>query len=642
MAREQEQFLDVVDRDTAERRWWSALRPEVLGAEEVPLASALGRVLARDVLAEVDVPPFDRSNVDGFAVQAQDTFGAAEETPRALRINSEELATGRMPGQTVEPGSATSIATGGVVPRGADAVVMVEHAFVDGNVLSVVRPVAPGAHITFAGTDIARGERILRRGTILTARETGILAAIGVGVVSVVKQPRVGIISTGDEIVAPGEPLRPATIYDANSTMIADAVRELGAQPIPLGIVGDLEDDLKTAIAEGLAASDLLLLSGGTSKGAGDLSYRVLARRDPGILVHGVALKPGKPICLGAVGRQPVVILPGFPTSAIFTLHEFVAPLIRFLAGRRVEKPETMAARMPFRYNSEIGRTEYLLVNLVQGPEGLSAYPLGKGSGSVTTFSQADGFLTIPRSQEFVESGETVAVVALGRGLSPADLVVIGSHCTGIDLLLGIVNDRGFTSKTIWVGSQGGLAAVARGECDLAGIHLLDPETNQYNRPFLPQGATLLPGYGRMQGIAYRPGDRRFEERSVAEAIDVACREGDCLLVNRNRGSGTRILIDRLLAGRRPPGYAVEARSHNAVAAALQQGRADWGVLIAPAAAAYGLAFLPLSEEQFDFVIPDHRRDRPAVAAFRELLATPEVRGRLARAGFHLDPETTP
>jgi putative molybdopterin biosynthesis protein len=364
----------------------------------------------------------------------------------------------------------------------------------------------------------------------------------------------------------------------------------------------------------------------------------VLARREPGILVHGVALKPGKPICLGAAGRKPIVILPGFPTSAIFTLHEFVAPLIRFLGGRRVEKPETTTARMPFRYNSEIGRTEYLLVNLVNGPDGLSAYPLGKGSGSVTTFSQADGFLMIPRLQEYVAAGETVAVVALGRGLSPADLVVIGSHCTGIDLLLGILNDRGFTSKSIWVGSQGGLAAVARGECDLAGIHLLDPETNQYNRPFLPAGARLLPGYGRMQGIAYRPGDRRFEGRSMTEAIDAAVR-GDCHMVNRNRGSGTRILIDRLLAERRPPGYAVEARSHNAVAAALQQGRADWGVVIAPVAAAYGLAFRPLSEERFDFVIPEGRWDRPAVAAFRELMETPAVRRRLAEAGFLFDPE---
>src|SRR5262249_4542351 len=175
--------------------WWSWLRPERLETEEVPLASALGRVLANDVIAGVDVPPFDRSNVDGFAVQAQDTLGAAEETPRELKINPEEITTGRIPDQPVASGTATSISTGGVVPRGADAVVMVEHAFVEGDALGVVRPVAPGAQITFAGTDIARGERILRRGIVLTARETGILAAIGVGVVSVVNQPRVGIIS---------------------------------------------------------------------------------------------------------------------------------------------------------------------------------------------------------------------------------------------------------------------------------------------------------------------------------------------------------------------------------------------------------------------------------------------------------------
>ena len=165
---------------------------------------------------------------------------------------------------------------------------------------------------------------------------------------------------------------------------------------------------------EGLQTADLVIFSGGTSKGAGDLSYRTLARREPGILVHGVALKPGKPICLGAAGRKPIVILPGFPTSAIFTFHEFVAPLIRFLGGRKTEKPTATTARMPFRYNSELGRTEYLLVNLVQGPEGLSAYPLGKGSGSVTTFSQADGFITIASQQEFVDSGEQVSVVALG------------------------------------------------------------------------------------------------------------------------------------------------------------------------------------------------------------------------------------
>jgi putative molybdopterin biosynthesis protein len=634
MAREQEQFLEVVDRDTAEHRWRSWLMPQVLGSEPVDLVEALGRVLACDVIAEVDVPPFDRCNVDGFAVQAQDTIGAAEERPRILTINAEEITPGRMPRADVAAGTASAMATGGVVPRGADAVVMVEHTLVDGDALWVTRPVAAGANITFAGTDIARGERIMRRGTLLTARETGVLAAIGSCRVPVVRKARVGIISTGNELMAPGQPARPAAIYDANSTLIADAVRELGGRPVPLGIVADDDPQLSLRIDEGLARCDILVLSGGTSKGAGDLCYRVLARHQPGIIVHGVALKPGKPVCLGASGRTPVAILPGFPTSAIFTFHEFVAPLIRQLEGRTAEPPEAMRARVPFRYNSEPGRTEYLLVNLLRGDEGLSAYPLGKGSGSVTTFSQADGFVVIPRSQEFLEAGEMVPVFAIGRRALPADLVVIGSHCTGIDLLLGMLNQQGVRSKTIWVGSQGGLIAAERGECDLAGIHLLDPETGRYNHSFVPDGARLLTGYRRMQGIVYRPGDGRFEGHCASDAVDAGCREQGCRMVNRNRGSGTRILIDRLLAGRRPAGYAVEARSHNAVAAALVQSRADWGVAIAPVAAAYGLAFIPLSPEHFDFVAPAARWDRAPVAAFRALLESPEARRGLAAAGF--------
>jgi putative molybdopterin biosynthesis protein len=637
MAREQDQFLDVVDRDTAERRWWEWLRPRVLEAEPWPLAEALGRVLAEDVIADVDVPAFDRSNVDGFAVRAEETYGAAEESPRRLKLNAEELATGVVPRSAVAPGSATSIATGGMVPRGADAVVMVEHATIagEGADVLVVRPVAPGTGITFAGTDMARGELVLRKGVRLTARETGVLAAIGRDAVTVVRRPRVAVLSTGDEILAPGAPARPAAVYDANATLLADAVRELGGEPVPLGIVGDDPTALDAALDRALAmACDLILLSGGTSKGAGDVSYRVLARREPGILVHGVALKPGKPICLGAVAATPVAILPGFPTSAIFTFHEFIAPMIRHLGGLRSEARETLSARMPLRFNSEIGRTEYLLVNLVQSPEGLAAYPLGKGSGSVTTFCRADGFIVIPRSQEYLDAGETVAVIPLGRGTAPADLVCIGSHCVGLDLLLGILNEQGFTAKTLWVGSQGGLIAAGRGECDVAGVHLLDPRTDAYNRPFLPDGVRLLPGYDRMQGLVFRPGDPRFEGQIVAEAIATALDDPDCVLVNRNRGSGTRILIDRLLDGRRPPGYAVEARSHNAVAAAVAQGRADWGLAIAPVAASYGLGFLPARVEQYDFAIPESRWDRPAVRAFRALFEQPEIVDALASLGF--------
>jgi putative molybdopterin biosynthesis protein len=639
MVHEQDQFLNVVDRDTAERRWWDAIHPEPLGPEVVPLATALGRVLADDVAADVDVPAFDRSNVDGYALRAEETYGAAEETPRRLRLNPEELAAGVVPCRPVMPGTATPIATGGMLPRGADAVLMVEHARLEGDDLVLLRPVAPGAHVSFAGTDVARGELVLRRGTVLTARETGLLAAIGRAEVEALRRPRVAILSTGDEVIAPGTPSRPASVYDANATLLADAVRELGGEPVPLGLVGDDEAALEAALERGLVSADVVLLSGGTSKGGGDLSYRTLGRRSPGIVVHGVALKPGKPICLGAAGTTPVAILPGFPTSAIFTFHEFVAPVLRRMAGLGPEARAAIEATMALRCNSERGRTEYLLVGLVPGPDGLSAYPMGKGSGSVTTFSRADGFIVIPRNQEYVERGERVAVTPLGRGIVAADLVAIGSHCVGLDLLLGLLAERGFRSRTLWVGSQGGLDAASRGECDVAGVHLLDPRTDTYNVPFLPDGVRLLRGYGRMQGLVYRPGDGRMEGGSVTEAIDRACADPSCLMVSRNRGSGTRVLLDALLGGRRPPGSAVEVRSHNAVAAAVAQGRADWGVAIAPVARAYGLAFTPIRAERYDFAIPADRWDRPAVAAFRALIEESETWRRLAELGFLAEPE---
>jgi putative molybdopterin biosynthesis protein len=335
-----------------------------------------------------------------------------------------------------------------------------------------------------------------------------------------------------------------------------------------------------------------------------------------------------------------VAILPGFPTSAVFTFHEFVSPVLRRLAGVGPGSRGTVAARMALRCNSERGRTEYLLVNLVEGAagEGWTAYPMGKGSGSVTAFSRADGFAVIPRQQEYLAEGEPVSVTLLGRGVEPPDLVAIGSHCIGLDLLLSrLASAKGMRVKTLWVGSQGGLAAASRGECDVAGVHLLDPATDTYNAPFLPPGVRLVRGYDRMQGLVFRPGDARFEGRPAAEAVARALDDPDCLMVNRNRGSGTRVLIDGLLGGRRPPGSAVEVRSHNAAAAAVAQGRADWGVAIEPVARLYGLGFSPLRVERYDFAVPDARWDRPAVAAFRALLSFPETCRALADLGFGID-----
>ena len=268
---------------------------------------------------------------------------------------------------------------------------------------------------------------------------------------------------------------------------------------------------LTRLVEEGLAACDVVILSGGTSKGAGDLCYRAVERfADPGIVVHGVALKPGKPLCLAVTGGKPVVVLPGFPTSAIFTFHEFVAPVIRALAGRPPEPEERCAAELPLRVASERGRTEYLMVSLIRGTDGrLAAYPTAKGSGAVTSFSQADGFVAIDAQTETVAAGTPVEVQLIGRA-HIADLVIIGSHCVGLDLLIDRLGADGITVKALNVGSMGGLAAAKRGECDAAAIHLLDPETGAYNRPFLTPGLDLVPGYRRLQGIVYRRGDSRF------------------------------------------------------------------------------------------------------------------------------------
>lgn len=643
----QDQFLNVIDRDEAERRFRAALDLRPLPAEEAPHSAALGRVLARDVIAPVDVPSFDRSNVDGFAVRAQDTFGASEDHSRRLRLNEEVLTPGVRPRLSIVAGSASAISTGAMLPRGADTVVMIEHTDADGAELIVRRAVAPGANISGAGTDIGRGETVLRRGEFLTSRETGVLAALGMASVAVVRKPRVAIISTGNELIAPGQAMQPGLVFDSNATILADAVRELGGEPIMLGIVPDDRNTLMERLRRAMA-EDVVLLSGGTSKGEGDLSYRVVAELGPpGIIAHGVALKPGKPLCLAAVRAPacglaserivPVVILPGFPTSAIFTFHEFVAPVICSLAGRQPDPKTTVTARLPMRVNSERGRTEYLLVGLVaDGKESDSylAYPMGKGSGAVTAFSRADGFIVIPRQHEYVEADMPVQVHLLGQGLRPADLIAIGSHCVGLDYLLGRLHDQGWRTKFLAVGSTVGLEAARRGECDLAGIHLLDEATQVYNRPFVSAGLRLVEGYRRLQGIVYRPADPRFQVATPAQAVAAALADPECVMINRNRGSGTRILIDRLLAGAQPSGYSIEARSHNAVAAAVAQDRADWGVAIQIVAQQSGLGFLPLQEEHFDFVIPQSRWHRPVVQAFLAILHEAGAREHLATLGF--------
>jgi putative molybdopterin biosynthesis protein len=639
----QDQFLEVVDRDEAIARFHHHLGLRPLGSEEVPLAHSLNRVLAASVVAEVDVPGFDRASVDGFAVRSGDTTRATERNPIVLTLNSEILTPGVEPRLPVLEGSASLIATGGMVPRGADAIVMVEQTetlAADGKTsIQIHRAATPGQFIAFAGSDLARGEMVVRGGEKISSREIGMLAAVGRSSVLVRSKPRVAIISTGDEILAPGQPLRTGQVYDSNAAILAAAVVEAGGVPEQLGIGPDDEDQLAGLVAKGLDCCDAVVMSGGTSKGAGDVCYRAVARlTGPGVVVHGVALKPGKPLCLAVSAGKPVAVLPGFPTSAIFTFHEFVAPVIRILAGLPPHETARIPASLPLRVTSERGRTEYMMVSLVRNGDdsGLVAYPLGKGSGSVTTFSQADGFIAIEPQVESVPAETAVSVTLIGRTHRLAELVIIGSHCIGLDLIVEHLQARGLAIKTMNVGSTGGLSAALRGECDIAPIHLMDPITGEYNRPLLTPDLQLVPGYRRLQGVVFRKGDHRFEGCSGEAAVEAALGAADCLMVSRNAGSGTRILIDRLLRGNRPPGYWSQPKSHNAVAAAVAQRRADWGISIESVARRYDLGFIPLQDEHYDFVVPKGRLQRPAVLRFRAALEEKEVREILAAAGFGL------
>ena len=641
----QQQFLNLVTAEEAEERFWEAVQPQPLGEELVMLEDAHGRILACDIVARHNVPYFDRSNFDGFALRAEDTFGAQETAPVLLTLNPEILACGAVPQEDVAPGTATTISTGGVLPRGADGVVMIENTFPlknaepAENMIQVLKPIVPNAGVSLAGSDIGAGEVVLRIGELLGYRETGTLAALGEANVSVWRRPKVAVISTGDELIAPGEQMEMGKVYDSNSTVIAHAVEELGCEAVRFGIVPDDEAQLETVLRNALEL-DFVLLSGGTSKGEGDLNYRVFEKfRNPGVLVHGVSLKPGKPLCLAVLDGIPAAILPGFPTSSSFTFSKFIAPVLRKLAGLTPERSAHVQANVPLRLNSDKGRTEFNLVHLVRNEDGFSAYSTGKGSGSITGFARADGFMEIPRTTEMLEAGEDTTIHLLGESTRPSDLIIIGSHCVGLDFLLGEMQKRGVSCKFLAVGSMGGILAAQRGECDLAGTHLLDVASNQYNSHLLTAELALIKGYRRSQGLLFRKDDSRFAlvKQNIQETIRQLMENQNVRMINRNLGSGTRVLLDRLLAGQRPSGFFQEAKSHNSVAAAIAQKRADWGIAIRSVAEDSGLDFFPIQDEEYDFIIPNKRLNRPEVRQFINLLQEANIQSQLNKLGLSTD-----
>jgi molybdenum cofactor synthesis domain-containing protein len=388
------------------------ISPRPFGIEEVMLSRASNRVLATAIVSSLDIPPFDRSTVDGYAVKAEDTFGAHENRPAKLKICG-KANVGEIPKAEVKPGTSVEIATGAPIPKGADAVVMLEDTEVEDDTLYVRSPVLKSENIMKAGSDLRRGETILKKGTLLHSGEIGTLAAAGVAKLRVYTVPRAAVLSTGGEVVKPGQKLPPGKIYDINAYGLSAAVAESGGRPINLGVVADTMTAIQSAVRKGLASADLVVTSGGVSVGPKDLMPRVLdSLGRPGVIVCGIAIKPGKPVTIAMISGKMVFSLPGHPTSALLAFHLIVQPVIRAMAGRQLEEPIRTKAFMTTRVFPAKGRRTFIMVRLKKDKQNrLMAEPVPTGlSGAITTLARADGFVEIGENEQFVGAGEEVMV----------------------------------------------------------------------------------------------------------------------------------------------------------------------------------------------------------------------------------------
>lgn len=413
-------FRQLMTFEEAKKVVNEQLKLKVLGEEEISLLEAYNRVLAEDVVATMDIPPFNRSTVDGYAVKAADTVGAEENQPVQLRICG-QVSVGEQPKVMVNPGEAAEIVTGAPIPEGADAVVMLEDTDSEDHLLRVYRAVTRNENVMKKGADIKKGETVLKAGQVLGASEIGVLAALGYSKAKVFKVPVVAVLSTGAEVTEPGKPLPAGKIYDINAYSISTAVLESGGKPLYLGVIPDDKAALQAALKHALSSADMVITSGGVSVGPKDLTPQTVASLgEPGLLVCGIAVKPGKPTTIALVGEKPVFALPGHPASALLIFHLLVRPVIQRMAGRTALEDKTVKAAASTRMFSAKGRKTFIMVKLKPDAlKGLVAVPVETGaSGAITTLAKADGFVEIPENQQFIDSGEEVTVTLLKSKLS--------------------------------------------------------------------------------------------------------------------------------------------------------------------------------------------------------------------------------
>ncbi|MCE7734628.1 MAG: molybdopterin biosynthesis protein [Candidatus Heimdallarchaeota archaeon] len=619
-------FRELIGVEEARQIFYKHAPLNPHGTIHLPLIEALGYVLAIDVFSPINVPPFDRSAMDGFALVANDTLGSTESSAINLKVIG-EIKSGYVFEGIIQAKECVEISTGAPLPAGADSVVMVEYTDRKADRVDIFKSAAPGQNVMSAGADIQEGELILRKGTQLTSRELAVLGAIGIAEIEVIKKPKVGIFSSGDEVISPGEPLLPGKLYDINSIAISAGIIENGGQPTFLGIIEDEYSALEKKLSENLKLFDLLIISGGTSAGMGDMLFEVVDNiGEPGLLVHGIKVKPGKPTILAVCDGKAIIGLPGYPASALSIFQLFVIPYIRLLSGLApLETKSKIKAKIKQRLRSVMGRHEFKPMNLIRSDEGWLAFPVPGGSGAITSIALADGFVEIGENESFILADTEVEINLFSDNIRPTDIQIIGSHCSVLAKIIQLYSQKypSYHIRTIGVGSSGGVAAIRRGEAHVAGIHLLtDKGYNQLNEDEIY--GYVVPGYNRMQGMIVLKGNPK-KINSIHDLV-----KEEVSFINRNPGSGTRVLFDRLLIedginSDQISGYSQYTKSHSSVANIIKSGLKDVGIGI-ESVVDDQLDFIPLREEKYDFLIKKTYENLESVKAFIQLLKSEEVK----------------
>lgn len=621
-------YLEDIPLEDAIRQFTAALEPTTalspVTTELLPLHSSNGRVTGLPIWAKSSSPHYDSAAMDGIAVRSIDTNGATETSPIRLKIGPQ----------------AQWVDTGDPLPDGLDAVIKIEVVHeIDKSTIEIRSPVPPYHDVRLLGEDIVATELVLPEGHILRPQDLAACAQAGLVEIPVRRRPKILIIPTGSELVDIGSIPKPGDIIESNSLMLSAMIEEWGGLPERLQSIPDNRTQLSAALMSALNKSDIVIINAGSSAGSEDYTAQLI--KDIGdVVIHGVAIKPGHPVILGLVDGKPVIGIPGYPVSAAITAEIFVKPLIEYQLGLSPQKRETVKAIVTRKIQSQSGEDEYLRVRLGRVGKRMMATPIQRGAGVIMSLVRADGLAISPRLSEGFEAGTEIDVQLLRkRDQLESTIVVTGSHDVAIDLLASELHknhpDKSIASSNI--GSLGGLMALNRAEAHIAGCHLMDQETGEYNIPFVHTYMRGIPSVvvnltHRVQGLIVKKGNPK-----AVKSLEDLSRQ-DISFVNRQRGSGTRLLLDHMLKNTNLPnqrirGYEREEYTHLAVAAAIAGERADCGLGILSAARALKLDFIPLGTEQYDFVIPGEFYDGELILPLLDLIHSKKFRQQIDALG---------